>query len=85
MKEQTFKFDHMTVVYHGAGQYTLISDEGYVLQSGDKQVREVKTKDYTQWKAVEAPAAAPKPSFDEAQGTPAPKKPRAKKTGKKSE
>ena len=60
MKEQTFKFDHMTAVYHGSGQYTLTADEGYVLQSGDKQVREVKTKDYTQWKAVEAPAAAPK-------------------------
>jgi hypothetical protein len=28
----------------------------------------------------QAPADAPKPSFDEAQGTPAPKKPRAKKT-----
>ena len=56
MKEQTFKFDHMTAVYHGNGQYTLTADEGYVLQSGDKQVREVKTKDYTQWKAIEAPA-----------------------------
>ena len=60
MKEQTFKFDHMTAVYHGNGQYTLTADDGYVLQSGDKQVREVKTKDYTQWKAVEAPATAPK-------------------------
>ena len=79
MKEQTFKFDHMTAVYHGGGQYTLTADEGYVLQSGDKQVREVKTKDYTKWHAIEAPADAPKPSFDEAQGTPAPKKPRAKK------
>ena len=56
MKEQTFKFDHMTVVYHGSGQYTLTADEGYVLQSGDKQVREVKTKDYTQWNTIEAPA-----------------------------
>ena len=79
MKEQTFKFDHMTAVYHGNGQYNLTADEGYVLQSGDKQVREVKTKDYTQWHAIEAPANAPKPSFDKAQGTPAPKKPRAKK------
>ena len=60
MKEQTFKFDHMTVVYHGSGQYTLTADEGYVLQSGDEQVHEVKTKDYTQWKAVAAPATAPK-------------------------
>ena len=60
MKEQTFKFDHMTVVYHGNGQYTLTADEGYVLQSGDKQVREVKTKNYTQWTAIETPADAPK-------------------------
>ena len=60
MKEQVFKFSHMTAVYHGNGQYTLTADEGYVLQSGDKQVREVKPKDYTQWKAVAAPAAAPK-------------------------
>lgn len=60
MKEQVFKFSHMTAVYHGNGQYTLTADEGYVLQSGDKQVREVKTMDYTQWKAVAAPAAAPK-------------------------
>ena len=60
MKEQVFKFSHMTAVYHGGGQYTLTADEGYVLQSGDKQVHEVKTKDYTQWKAVAAPAAAPK-------------------------
>ena len=60
MKEQVFKFSHMTVVYHGGGQYTLTADEGYVLQSGDEQVREVKTKDYTQWKAVAAPATAPK-------------------------
>ena len=60
MKEQVFKFDHMTAVYHGSGQYTLTADEGYVLQSGDKQVREVKTNDYTQWKAIEAPATAPK-------------------------
>ena len=60
MKEQVFKFSHMTAVYHGNGQYTLTADEGYVLQSGDKQVREVKTKDYTQWKTIEAPAEAPK-------------------------
>lgn len=60
MKEQTFKFDHMTAVYHGNGQYTLTADEGYVLQSGNKQVREVKTKDYTQWHAIEAPTDAPK-------------------------
>ena len=85
MKEQKFKVDHMTAVYHGNGQYTLTADEGYVLHSGDKQVREVKTRDYTQWNAVVVPADAPKPSFDEAQGTPAPKKPRVKKTGKKSE
>ena len=57
MKEQVFKFSHMTVVYHGGGQYTLTADEGYVLQSGDKQVREVKTKDYTQWHAIEAPVS----------------------------
>ena len=61
MKEQTFKFDHMTAIYHGNGQYTLTADEGYVLQSGDKQVREVKTKDYTQWHTIEASANAPKP------------------------
>ena len=60
MKEQVFKFSHMTAVYHGNGQYTLTADEGYVLQSGDEQVHEVKTKDYTQWKAVAAPADAPK-------------------------
>ena len=60
MKEQVFKFSHMTAVYHGNGQYTLTADEGYVLQSGDKQVREVKTKDYTKWKTIEAPAEAPK-------------------------
>lgn len=56
MKKQTFKFDHMTAVYHGEGQYTLTADDGYVLQSGDKQSREVLTKDYTRWKAVAAPA-----------------------------
>ena len=56
MKKQTFKFDHMTAAYHGAGQYTLTADEGYVLQSGDKQACEVQTKDYTRWKAVAAPA-----------------------------
>lgn len=60
MKEQVFKFSHMTAFYHGGGQYTLTADEGYVLQSGDKQVHEVKTKDYTQWKAVAEPANAPK-------------------------
>ena len=60
MKEQVFKFSHMTAVYHGGGQYTLTADEGYVLQSGDEQVHEVKTKDYTQWLAVAAPATAPK-------------------------
>ena len=60
MKEQVFKFSHMTAVYHGGGQYTLTADEGCVLQSGDEQVREVKTKDYTQWKTIEAPAEAPK-------------------------
>ena len=56
MKKQTFKLDHMTAVYHGECQYTLTADEGYVLQSGDKQAREVQTKDYTRWKAVAAPA-----------------------------
>ena len=60
MKEQVFKFRHMPAVYHGGGQYTLTADEGYVLQSGDEQVHEVKTTGYPQWKAVAAPATAPK-------------------------
>lgn len=60
MKEQRFKFDHMTAVYHGNGQYTLTADEGYQLTDGKKQEKEVKTKDYTRWKSVAAPADAPK-------------------------
>ena len=59
MKEQKFKFDHHTAIYHGAGKYTLIADEGYLMQSGSTQAKQVGTKDYTQWKAVEAPAKAP--------------------------
>ena len=59
MKEETFKFDHHTAIYHGAGKYTLIADEGYLMQSGSTQAKQVGTKDYTQWKAVEAPAKAP--------------------------
>lgn len=59
MKEQTFKFDHHTAIYHGAGKYTLIADEGYLMQSGSTQAKQVEVKDYTQWKAVEAPAKAP--------------------------
>ena len=54
MKEQKFKFDHHTAIYHGAGKYTLIADEGYLMQSGSTQAKQVETKDYTQWKAVEA-------------------------------
>lgn len=54
MKEQTFKFDHHTAIYHGAGKYTLIADEGYLMQSGTTQAKQVETKDYTQWTAIEA-------------------------------
>ena len=54
MKEQKFKFDHHTAIYHGGGKYTLIADEGYLMQSGTTQAKQVETKDYTQWKAVEA-------------------------------
>ena len=60
MKEQVFKFDHHTVTYHGGGRYTLKADEGYQLTDGKQQVGEVETKDYTRWKAVAAPADAPK-------------------------
>ena len=60
MKEQKFKFDHHTAIYHGGGKYTLIADEGYLMQSGTTQAKQVEVKDYTQWKAVEAPANAPK-------------------------
>lgn len=59
MKEQKFKFDHHTAIYHGGGKYTLIADEGYLMQSGSTQAKQVEVKDYTQWKAVEAPAKAP--------------------------
>ena len=59
MKEQKFKFDHHTAIYHGGGKYTLIADEGYLMQSGTTQAKQVEVKDYTQWKAVEAPAKAP--------------------------
>ena len=54
MKEQKFKFDHHTAIYHGGGKYTLIADEGYLMQSGTKQTKQVVTKDYTQWTAIEA-------------------------------
>lgn len=74
MKEQVFKFSHMTAVYHGGGQYTLTADEGYVLQSGDKQVCEVKTKDYTQWLAVAAPASESKKPKKTAKSKPTAKK-----------
>ena len=59
MKEQKFKFDHHTAIYHGGGKYTLIADEGYLMQSGTTQAKQVETKDYTQWTAIEAPAKAP--------------------------
>lgn len=58
MKEQKFKFDHHTAIYHGGGKYTLIADEGYLMQSGTTQAKQVEVKDYTQWKAVEAPEDA---------------------------
>ena len=54
MKEQTFKFDHHTAIYHGGGKYTLIADEGYLMQSGNTQAEQVETKDYTKWTAIEA-------------------------------
>ena len=57
MKEQKFKFDHHTAIYHGGGKYTLIADEGYLMQSGTTQAKQVEVKDYTQWKAVEEPEA----------------------------
>ena len=59
MKEQKFKFNHHTAIYHGGGKYTLIADEGYLMQSGTTQAKQVETKDYTRWKAVEAPVKAP--------------------------
>ena len=58
MKEQKFKFVHHTAIYHGGGKYTLIADEGYLMQSGTTQAKQVVTKDYTQWKAIEAPEDA---------------------------
>ena len=54
MKEQKFKFDHHTAIYHGGGKYTLIADEGYLMQSGTTQAKQVVTKDYTQWTTIEA-------------------------------
>lgn len=54
MKDQTFKFDHHTAIYHGAGKYTLIADDGYLMQSGNTQAEQVETKDYTKWTAIEA-------------------------------
>ncbi len=54
MKEQRFKFDHHTAIYHGGGKYTLIADEGYLMQSGTTQAKQVVTKDYTKWTAIEA-------------------------------
>lgn len=54
MKEQKFKFNHHTAIYHGGGKYTLIADEGYLMQSGTTQAKQVVTKDYTQWTAIEA-------------------------------
>lgn len=71
--EQKFKFDHHTAIYHGGGKYTLTADEGYLMQSGTTQAKQVETKDYTQWHAIEAPAEAPK----------AAKKPAAKKAAAK--
>lgn len=59
MKEQKFKFDHHTAIYHGGGKYTLIADEGYLMQSGSTQAKQVEVKDYTQWTAIEALAEAP--------------------------
>ena len=60
MKEDLkFKFAHHTAIYHGGGKYTLIADEGYLMQSGPTQAKQGGTKDYTQWKTVEAPAKAP--------------------------
>ncbi len=56
MKEQKFKFDHHTAIYHGGGKYTLIADEGYLMQSGTTQAKQVETNDYTKWTAIEAPA-----------------------------
>ena len=54
MKELKFKFDHHTAIYHGGGKYTLIADEGYLMKSGTTQAKQVVTKDYTQWTAIEA-------------------------------
>ena len=54
MKEQKFKFDHHTAIYHGGGKYTLIADEGYLMQSGTTQAKQVETNDYTQWTAIES-------------------------------
>lgn len=70
MKEQRFKFDHHTAIYHGGGKYTLIADEGYLMQSGTTQEKQVVTKDYTKWTAIEAPTDK----------QPAPKQPKTKKS-----
>ena len=56
MKEQKFKFDHHTAIYHGGVKYTLIADEGYLMQSGTTQAKQVETNDYTQWTAIETTA-----------------------------
>ena len=45
MKEQKFKFVHHTAIYHGGGKYTLIADEGYLMQSGTTQAKQVEVKD----------------------------------------
>ena len=55
MKEDLkFKFAHHTAIYHGGGKYTLIADDGYLMQSGNTQAEQVETKDYTKWTAIEA-------------------------------
>lgn len=56
MKEDLkFKFAHHTAIYHGGGKYTLIADEGYLMQSETTQAKQVETKDYTKWTTIEAP------------------------------
>ena len=56
MKETLkFKFAHHTAIYHGGGKYTLIADEGYLMQSETTQAKQVETKDYTKWTTIEAP------------------------------
>lgn len=54
MKELKFKLEHHTAIYHGGGKYTLIADDGYLMQSGSTQAEQVETKDYTKWTAIEA-------------------------------